>query len=278
MNKKKKISITLLIILFIFNSCLLSVIYKSEKSLVYECKISVAGQMEKLIANNKIMKAIELDVEDLEMQIVYQLAKRSIVKIEIADSVGSGVIWKISDDEIIVVSNRHLLMKAVDANITFCNNERVKANVLGYSQQYDIAFVSVRIEDVSKNSLRDIYEAVPLIYDLESQDDRETFEKDMIGSNVLQIGAEQGNERYIFFAGKIQKVTFLEIFNAQVIESKCFSKAGMSGGGMFDALGQFIGMISGGDVTENDAVKESEITYSISASLIEQEYQEIIAR
>lgn len=278
MNRKKKISITLLIILFIFNSCFLSVIFKSEKSLVYECKISVARQMEKLIANNEIMKAIELDVEDLEMQIVYQLAKRSIVKIEIADSVGSGVIWKISDDEIIVVSNRHLLMKAVDANITFCNNERVKAKVLGYSQQYDIAFISVRIEDVSKNSLRDIYEAVPLIYDLENQDDRETFEKDMIGSNVLQIGAEQGNEKYIFFAGKIQKVTFLELFNTQVIESKCFSKAGMSGGGMFDALGQFIGMISGGDVKENDTVKESEITYSISASLIEQEYQEIIAR
>ena len=43
--------------------------------------------------------------EDSDMQIIYQLAKRSVVRIEVKEFAGNGVIWKIDDDNVIICSN-----------------------------------------------------------------------------------------------------------------------------------------------------------------------------
>jgi S1-C subfamily serine protease len=50
----------------------------------------------------------------------------------------------------------------------------------------------------------------------------------------------------------------------------------MSGGGVFDENGRLLGMVSGGDVSDESTKKESEITYSIPASLVQEEYEQIL--
>ena len=50
---------------------------------------------------------------------------------------------------------------------------------------------------------------------------------------------------------------------------------GMSGGGVFGEDGMFLGMISGGDVPEDAAEREAEITYSIPPVLIAAEYENL---
>ena len=104
----------------------------------------------------------ELNAEDIRMQIVYQLARRSIVKVIVKDSAGSGTIWKI-EDGIVIVSNKHLLKKDVQAEIVFGNGTTATADVIGYSGQYDIGFVRIQEGAVADSVLRDIYEAVPPI-------------------------------------------------------------------------------------------------------------------
>ena len=219
----------------------------------------------------------EYDSEDIRMQIVYQLAKRSIVKVCAKDAAGSGIIWKI-DDGIVVVSNRHLLMKDVEAEIVFGNGESAAADVIGYSQQYDIGFVRIQEEAVTDHMLREIYEAVPALYETASEEARAAFCSDNLGRRVLQVGAALDGQAASLSTGIIKGLAFVPLFITNVLVTACFSRAGMSGGGVFDEGGHLVGMISGGEVPEESQLREAEVTYSIPPSLILAEYEMIMNR
>lgn len=208
-------------------------------------------------------------MEDMRMQVVYQLAKRSVVKLIVKDATASGIIWKI-EDGIVIVSNRHLLMKDVKAEVVVSNGETFAADVIGYSQQYDIGFVRIPEESVTNNILREIYEAVPVLYEAETEEAKAVFEHKYLEKRVLQLGAAY------FSTGTIKALKYMPLFNTTILETACFSKAGMSGGGVFGEDGMFLGMISGGAVPEDATEREAEITYSIPPALIAAEY-EIIA-
>lgn len=217
----------------------------------------------------------ELNAEDIRMQIVYQLARRSIVKVIVKDSAGSGTIWKI-EDGIVIVSNKHLLKKDVQAEIVFGNGTTATADVIGYSGQYDIGFVRIQEGAVADSVLRDIYEAVPLLYEAGSEEEKAACEAGYLRKQVLQVGAVMDQNAVNISTGNVVGLAFVPLFNTNVLVTECFSRAGMSGGGVFDEGGRFLGMISGGEVPEDAEVREAEITYSIPPSLIEAEYEMII--
>ena len=226
-------------------------------------------------AGLNVTGAGELNAEDIRMQIVYQLARRSIVKVIVKDSAGSGTIWKI-EDGIVIVSNKHLLKKDVQAEIVFGNGTTATADVIGYSGQYDIGFVRIQEGAVADSVLRDIYEAVPLLYEAGSEEEKAAFEAGYLRKQVLQVGAVMDQNAVNISTGNVVGLAFVPLFNTNVLVTECFSRAGMSGGGVFDEGGRFLGMISGGEVPEDAEVREAEITYSIPPSLIEAEYEMII--
>lgn len=207
-------------------------------------------------------------MEDAGMQVVYQLARRSIVKVVVKDAAGSGIVWEINDENIVIVSSRHLLMKDVKAQVTFCDEESADAEIMGYSQQYDIGFLKIDGKNVTANILRDIYEAVPA----------ENFsdEADMLTQqSVLQIGADLNGTKEHFATGTILGVGYEPVFNTNVLKTNCYSKAGMSGGGVFDTGGRLLGMISGGEVAEDAKIREAEVSYSLPVMLITDEYHHL---
>lgn len=213
-----------------------------------------------------------LEMEDMKMQVAYQLARRSVVMVAVKDAVGNGIIWKI-DDGIVIVSSRHLLMKDVKAEVSFRNGETANAEIIGYSQQYDIGFIRIPESEVTGKILRDVYEAIPVLYETESEDVKSAFAEQYAGNKVLQIGVDPESKAELGFTGTIKGLLFVPVFNTNVLETQCFSKAGMSGGGTFDESGRFLGMISGGDVAVDSERKEAEITYSIPSALITAEYE-----
>lgn len=213
-----------------------------------------------------------LEMEDMKMQVAYQLARRSVVMVAVKDAVGNGIIWKI-DDGIVIVSSRHLLMKDVKAEVSFRNGETANAEIIGYSQQYDIGFIRIPESEVTGKILRDVYEAIPALYETESEDAKSAFAEQYAGNKVLQIGVDPESKAELGFTGTIKGLLFVPVFNTNVLGTQCFSKAGMSGGGTFDESGRFLGMISGGDVAEDSERKEAEITYSIPSALIAAEYE-----
>jgi hypothetical protein len=216
----------------------------------------------------------QLETEDITMHLVYQLARRNIVKVTTKDAAGSGIIWKIGDS-VIIVSNKHLLMRDVKANVAFCNGETVDADVIGYSQQYDIGFLKVSGDLITVRILRDIYEAVPVIYESSSPDDIEPFNEKYVAKRIMQVGVDYDNQIVDYSVGNIGELRFEPLFNTNIVVTNCTAKAGMSGGGLFDSEGRLLGMISGGDVPEGAERKESAITYSIPAGLIQEEFEQL---
>lgn len=207
-------------------------------------------------------------MEDVRMQIVYQLARRSIVKVVVKDSAGSGIVWEINDDNIVIASSKHLLMKDVKAQVTFCNGECADAEIMGYSQQYDVGFLKIDGKNVTANILRDIYEAV-LAEGLSDDADMLTQQP------VLQIGADLNGDKEHFSTGTVLGIAYEPVFNTKVLKTNCYSRAGMSGGGVFDATGCLLGMLSGGEVSKDARVREAQVSYSLPVSLITKEYGEL---
>jgi S1-C subfamily serine protease len=236
------------------------------------CISQIVAERAADVAGFRMASGYGLEAENMVMQVAYQLARRSVVKVIVKDFTGNGIIWKI-DDEIIIVSNKHLLGKDVKAEIIFCNGETFSADIVGYSQQYDIGFARISEAMVSNSVLREIYEAVPVLYEVDSEDKREMFVQDWTGKRILQTGAAAGQRAADFSLGTIRGLQFVPLFNTMVLETDCFSKAGMSGGGVFGEDGRLLGMISGGDVLENAKQREAEVTYSIPPVLIATEYE-----
>lgn len=246
--------------------------YKPFRYEIVLCVAQIAAEKAADVARFYAVSEYGLEAENMVMQVVYQLARRSVVKVIVKDFTGNGIIWKI-DDEIIIVSNKHLLGKDVRAEIVFCNGETFYADIMGYSQQYDIGFVRIAEDAVSNSVLREIYEAVPVLYEADSEEKREAFAQNWVGKRILQTGAAAGQKAADFSLGTVSGIRFMPLFNTMVLETDCFSRAGMSGGGVFGEDGRLLGMISGGDVPENAEQRVAEVTYSIPPALIATEYE-----
>lgn len=198
-----------------------------------------------------------------EEESLYEEASRCVVRITIGQYAGSGLIWRTQEEGLVIVSNHHLLMQGAEAEVTFSNGIRVQAMADRYSQEYDIGFLWIPREELTPQVLADIYE-VRAAEELTAQ----------TGTAIMQIGSSEqaAGDAY---EGETAGERFVPEFQSFMLVSDCYSKAGMSGGGVFDREGLLLGMITGGQVTQQDSVRESKVTYSITADVIEKEYRKL---
>lgn len=202
------------------------------------------------------------DEETVIVKNIEEAMEQSVVHISMKDSVGSGVIVKIKETEMIIVSNKHLLQKDVEATVTLANGETYHAEVLGLSQQYDIGFLTLQIPNIN---LREVEQVEPP-YSKESL---------YLGMDVLQYSSRNAGviERYEgYILGEIQ---YRDEFHSDILPTKCYSAAGMSGGAVFHHNGEFLGIIAGGEVADDATTRESQVTYCIPADLIWEAYTEV---
>lgn len=87
--------LTIVSIFVVFNILVQSILFRRYGFAVVSC---VSEQTTVRMAQTAGMRAPgegEFDSEDRSMQIVYQLAKRGIVRVSVKDAAGSGIIWNI---------------------------------------------------------------------------------------------------------------------------------------------------------------------------------------
>lgn len=208
--------------------------------------------------------------DNIDWQSLYEEAHRCVVRIEMGQYAASGLIWRMEEKGMVITGNKHLLCEAAYGMVTFTNGTSLLAEVMGYSQDYDIGFLFIPREDLTWEVLRDCYE-VRMLGNI--QDWIEEYKEK--SAKVIQIASSKqvAQDKY---EGAFVKITYVPEFQNDMLETECYSKAGMSGGGVFNENGYLIGMIAGGNVGEYDSVRESEVTYSIPAQDIEAEYQRIM--
>ncbi len=161
----------------------------------------------------------------------------SVVQIRTGRYLGSGMILEVRENTLLIVSNRHQLQSQEFSLIRFYNGVEVSARRIYLSDTCDLGFVLADISAVPYEK-RSAFCAITA---------RESCEGGLSrGTEMFVVGSTDGVACNIYEGTVADPWYYFEEFGSYMIYNDCRAKAGMSGGGTFDAHGHCIGMITGG--------------------------------
>lgn len=153
---------------------------------------------------------------------------------------GSGIILKISDDEILIVTNNHVIADAKKILIGFNGAEKeedmVQAVVKGTDSTRDLAVVLVKKKDVPEEELAKIQAA-----EIGSSDDSKVGEMAIAIGNALGYGQSM-TVGYISAKDRVVQVD--DTTTMQLLQTDAAINPGNSGGALLNAEGKLIGINS----------------------------------
>ena len=179
----------------------------------------------------------------MQRENAYEKAKAGIVQINMGAYYGSGVIWDLQDENIIIVSNKHLLQNGQNGLVTFGNGVSTEGIVLGVSDTLDIGFMQVPLLSLEREDWLSLRFA---------DKNLENYELLLPGDEIFVIGSATGTGQD-YYEGTVGNVSYyFPEFETDMLYGYCEAVQGMSGGGTFDKEGHFIGMLTAG--TENGEI------------------------
>ena len=192
----------------------------------------------------------------------------SCVRVKVEGHYGSGSIYKMLEDEVIIVTNRHVLQYwNEDSYVTFFNGRAAGGTLLGVSEEADLGFISIPTVGFTYEELltfRNI--RIPQISETETSSEKVSAEDNRIF--MIDI-ASNWNIPAMMEGIIIYSYTYLEDFHTEMLYAKGEAIPGMSGGGVFDAYGNYLGMLTG-------ATLQNELA-AVPAETITKEYENIIS-
>lgn len=175
-----------------------------------------------------------------DCELAFENAKNCVVRLNMGNAYGSGIIWRLTDDAVIVATNEHVLEYWNDETgfVHFPQGYYANAKVLGVSENYDVGFLLVENDNFSYEELETLYYACA---------DATVYEGLQQGDAMFCVGAGIAIGVMEFHEGTVGETwQYIDIFENEMLYGYGFAKAGMSGGGTFDGYGHLIGMLSGG--------------------------------
>lgn len=152
-------------------------------------------------------------------------------------AVGTGVIYQVDDDGVWIATAAHVLSKKTD-------EDKILLGADGLSMECQ-SWVMVDRTDLAYLYLpREALPAKAEIIPVEA--DKESYDKLGAGNIVQAWGYCTG--RLTNYSGElIENWIYVEDFEEYMMVARCEIEPGMSGGGLYDREGHFIGMICGGN-------------------------------
>lgn len=165
---------------------------------------------------------------------------------EDSESCGSGIIIGQTDDELIIVTNYHVVADSNELTVVFSYDEdsedptAVEAKVKGYDEDKDIAVIAIDLDDLSSDTLSEIKVA--------TIGDSSTLS---LGEQVVAIGNALGYGQSVttgIISALNREVTLTndsgnEITNS-LIQTDAAINPGNSGGALFNMKGELVGINS----------------------------------
>lgn len=185
-----------------------------------------------------LLECETLDEESLSQ--AYEMVKDCVVRVNMGNAYGSGVIWQFTYDSVIIATNEHVLEYWDDTLgfIHFSKGYFVNARVIGVSDVYDVGFLAVDREEFGYASLEALRHVSA---------DEVIYEELSAGDAMFSVGAGRAIGDLEYYEGTVEdKSKYIEDFNNEMLYGNSYARAGMSGGGVFDGYGHFIGMLTGG--------------------------------
>ena len=153
-----------------------------------------------------------------------------------AESSGSGIIIGENDEELLIVTNNHVIADTDSLSVVFVDNKEVKASVKGGDADNDIAVISVKLSDIPEETRKSI-----TLASIGNSDNVK------VGQGVVAIGNALGY-------GQSVTVGYISALNREVKTDANTSKSlmqtdaainpGNSGGALLNMNGEVIGINS----------------------------------
>lgn len=154
-----------------------------------------------------------------------------------AEGSGSGIIFGIEDERLLIVTNYHVIEGAAEINIITSNEDKFPVKVLGYDSSLDIAVIAVDIDLIDQDVLDNI--AIATFGD---SDDLQVGELAVaIGS---PLGEEFSNSVTVGVISAIDRIIGIEGISHSLIQTDAAINPGNSGGALVNGKGEIIGINS----------------------------------
>ena len=249
-NKKGKKIITLIFILVVVISLLVSLnnvgLLKLDNLQVTKKK----AELNYTQTNNKIKEGIYItDVSEVVEEVmpsIVAITSKTLVKSgyfgpfgggnsQYQEGAGSGIIVSKNDDELLILTNNHVIENAEELSVQFVNETSVDATVKGASERKDVAVISVKIKDLDDETINAIKIA--------TLGDSNALK---VGNGIIAIGNALGYGQSVTtgVVSAVNREVALDNATAKMIQIDAAINGGNSGGALLNSAGEVVGINS----------------------------------
>lgn len=148
---------------------------------------------------------------------------------------GSGVIFKVDDEKVYIISNAHVVEGASTLTVTFLGNSKVKADIVGYDTVTDIAVVSVDKADIPA-------EVLPKIKPAKLGDNSQLRVGDLAIAIGTPIDEAYENTVTVGVVSALDRQINLTDQKLNLIQTDAAINPGNSGGALVGPTGEVVGI------------------------------------
>lgn len=191
-----------------------------------------------------------------------ELVKGSVVRVDMGKAYGSGVILRLTENGVVIATNRHVLAywREESGVIRFPEGYYVTAHLLGSSESCDVGFLLVEKESLGLSTISGLRSV---------RVDEDVYGGLKKGEEIFCLGAGREADEMIFEKAVLEDPgRYIETFGGEMLYGRGFAREGMSGGGIFDGRGHLIGLLTGGTY-------QNEIA-GVPVDQVAQAYREIV--
>lgn len=148
-------------------------------------------------------------------------------------SSGSGIIAGQNDDELLIVTNNHVVEDSEELSVTFIDDTSVKAAIKGTDSDSDLAVIAVQLSDIPDETKQQIKVA-----ELGDSDELK------LGQGVVAIGNAlgQGQSVTVGYVSALNKQVTIDGVDRTLLQVDAAINPGNSGGALLNMQGEVIGI------------------------------------
>lgn len=147
---------------------------------------------------------------------------------------GSGVILKKTDDELLIVTNNHVVADSKELSVTFVDGTTVDAAIKGTNSTADVAVIAIPLSDIPEETMNEI--KVARLHDSEDLKP---------GQGVIAIGNALGYGQTVtvgYISALDREITAEDTTYSNLIQVDAAINPGNSGGALLNMDGELIGI------------------------------------
>ncbi len=246
--KKIIVSILVVILIFVISGC----IYLFKNNIITLSINPNKVELQHTEVNTKIQEGIYItdvsEVVENTMPSIVAITSKTLIQSgkfgpsyygygqeQYSEGAGSGIIISQTEEEILILTNNHVVEGANELTVQFINEKTADATIKGTSERKDIAVIAVKMKDVDEETAK-----VIKIATIGSSDDLK------VGNGIIAIGNALGYGQSVTTGviSALDRTVSGDTYNNKMIQIDAAINGGNSGGALLNSKGEVVGINS----------------------------------